>query len=205
MWKERNLCWQQGHKNKKYWRKKIVDSYWENSWKHVVSSIEVSMSFVTKFGNICFLWKQHVGVLFFEFFFAKIRNPFLVKTGGEHFKHFQLITLKYLLSEQDVISEQGGAKISFSTWKKDHGGAKIPFSTWKKRSGWCNNFKIVQRSCSLNRYYRAVDCFSRLFRREKNKEDSMSILTLIFCQSMWEDYFSTKKSERRDFDSNKLC
>ena len=40
-------------------------------------------------------------------------------------------TLWYLISEQDVISEQGGAKISFSTWKK--------------RSGWCKNFKIVKR------------------------------------------------------------
>ena len=30
-------------------------------------------------------------------------------------------TLWYLLSEQDVISEQGRAKISFSTWKKQSG------------------------------------------------------------------------------------
>ena len=37
-----------------------------------------------------------------------------------------------LLSEQDVISEQGGAKISFNAWKKDQGGKKISFSTWKK-------------------------------------------------------------------------
>ena len=48
----------------------------------------------------------------------------------------QQITLWYLISEQDVISEQGGAKISFSTWKKDQGGKKISFSTWKKSSGW---------------------------------------------------------------------
>ena len=31
--------------------------------------------------------------------------------------------------------EQGGAKISFSTWKKDQGGKKFSFSTWKKSSG----------------------------------------------------------------------
>ena len=37
-------------------------------------------------------------------------------------------TLWYLLSEQDVISEQGGAKISFNALKKDQGGKKISFN-----------------------------------------------------------------------------
>ena len=32
--------------------------------------------------------------------------------------------------------EQGGKKKSFSTRKKDQGGKKISFSAWKKSSGW---------------------------------------------------------------------
>jgi hypothetical protein len=44
-------------------------------------------------------------------------------------------TLYYILSKQDVISEQGGAKISFSTWKKDQGGKKIHLVHEKKVQG----------------------------------------------------------------------
>ena len=57
---------------------------------------------------------------------------------NENPENWQCVILcgTYLISEQDVISEQGGAKISFSTWKKDHDGKKISFSTWKKSSGW---------------------------------------------------------------------
>ena len=55
--------------------------------------------------------------------------PVLVKNQGT----FTLNSL--LCSKQNVISEQVGAKISFSTWKKDQAGKKISFSTWKKVQG----------------------------------------------------------------------
>ena len=46
-----------------------------------------------------------------------------------------MTTLYYLLSEQDVISEQGGRIFSFSTWKKEQGGAKIFLVHEKKVQG----------------------------------------------------------------------
>ena len=61
-----------------------------------------------------------------------------------------IIAFLYFLKVSFFLSVQ----ISFSTWKKDQGEAKISYSAWKKRSGWCKNFKIVKRPCSLNRYYR---------------------------------------------------
>ena len=47
-------------------------------------------------------------------------------------RKFTVVSIK----QTNVISEQGGEKIPFSTWKKDQGGKKISFSTWKKSSGW---------------------------------------------------------------------